>query len=109
MAARILTLAAATIAVAFFTFQAFAAKTCVIVVAADRPSSAEIYRHELAHCNGWEHPDQNHGMFGPKRAYQSPKPPAKFVRPYAGKLVDHWVSTKEAVKICGSYGCQWFD
>lgn len=83
------------------------AKTCMIVIAADRPSSAEIYRHELAHCNGWEHADQHH-KGKPKAGYQSPKPPAKFVRPYAGKLIDHWVSTKEALRLCGSYGCQWF-
>lgn len=83
-----------------------ASKTCVIVVAVDRPSSAEIYRHELAHCNGWDHPDHK-GK--PKKGYQSPQPPQKFIRPYAGKLVDHYVSTREALKLCGSYGCQWFE
>lgn len=83
------------------------AKTCVIVVAADRPSSAEIYQHELAHCHGWEHADQNH-KGKPAKGYQSPKPPVKFVKPYPN-LVDHWVSTKEALQICeGTYGCQWF-
>lgn len=55
-----------------------AAKTCVIVVAKDRPSSAEIYRHELAHCWNWSHPDQHH-KGKPKAGYQAPKPPAKLL------------------------------
>lgn len=94
---------------AFFAISpAVAAPACHIVVAADRPSTVEIYRHELAHCNGWTHPDQHH-KGSPRKGYQSPKPPAKFVRPYAGKLVDHWVSTKEAIRICQSFGCQWFE
>jgi len=83
-------------------------EVCVIVVALDRTSSMEIYRHELAHCNGWVHADQaHHGK--PKQGYKSPKPPLHFVTPYKGKLVDHWVSTQEALRLCGSYGCQWFE
>lgn len=100
-----LLLAAALLA--FTTSPVFAAKTCVIVVAADRPSSAEIYRHELAHCWGWEHADQHH-KGKPVKGYKAPKPPAKFVKPYPN-LVDQWVSTKEALRICGSYGCQFFE
>jgi hypothetical protein len=108
MATNYLTRSAVVLAVLVAAFPALAApKTCVIVVADDRPSSAEIFRHELAHCNGWEHADQHHGMFGPKKGYQSPKPPAEFVKPYPN-LESHWVSTKEAMKLCGSYGCQWF-
>jgi hypothetical protein len=84
------------------------ARTCHIVVAADRASTPEIFRHELAHCNGWEHPDQHH-KGRPKAGYRAPKPPAKYVRPYVGKLDDQWVTTTEALKVCGSYGCQWFD
>lgn len=95
------------LAVLLVSTPAMAAPVCHIVVAADRASSAEIYQHELAHCNGWEHADQNHAG-KPKKGYQSPKPPAKFVKPYPN-LVDHWVSTKEALRVCGSYGCQWFD
>jgi hypothetical protein len=102
-------LLALCMAAALVSSPAVAAKTCVILVAADRPSTAEIYRHELAHCNGWTHADQKHGLFGPRNGYQSPKPPAKYVKPYPGKLVDHWVSTREALRICGSYGCQWFE
>ena len=81
---------------------------CVIVIAADRASTTEIYRHELAHCNGWVHPDQ-HPKGQPRKGYKSPKPPEQFVRPYPGNLVDHWVTTDEALRICGSYGCQWFE
>ena len=87
---------------------AYSPPACVIVVAADRPSTTEIYRHELAHCNGWKHSDQHH-KGKPVKGYQSPKPPERFVRPYAGKLIDHWVTTDEALRICGSYGCQWFE
>lgn len=86
---------------------AMAAKQCNIVIAVDRASAAEIYQHELAHCNGWVHPDQHH-KGKPKQGYRAPKPPAKFIKPYPN-LVDHWVSTEEAVRVCGSYGCQWFD
>lgn len=81
---------------------------CHIVVADDRASTLEIYQHELAHSHGWEHPDQKHGMFGPKKGYQAPKPPAHLVRPNPNCEVQ-WVSTPEAIRICGSYGCQWFD
>ena len=82
---------------------------CVIVVAMDRASSLEIYQHELAHCNGWEHADQGHGQNGPKQGYRSPKAPVRYVVPFKGKLTTHFVSTKEAIAICQSYGCQWFE
>ena len=83
------------------------AKTCTIVVAVDRPSTMEIYHHELAHCNGWKHADQgHHGK--PKQGYVSPKPPAKYIRPYKGHLDSHFVTTREALTLCESYGCQWF-
>lgn len=78
--------------------------TCTIVVADDRPSTPEIYAHELAHCNGWTHPDQGH-KGKPKKGYQSPKPPTKFVREFPGELIVHYVSTEEALRRCGSYGC----
>lgn len=77
---------------------------CEIVVAADRPSAPEIYRHEVAHCNGWEHPDQGH-RGRPRRGYQAPQPPAEYLHAYPGRLVVHMVPTERAVEVCGSYGC----
>lgn len=74
-----------------------------IVVAEDRASTLEILQHELAHLAGWEHADQGH-RGRPRKGYVSPKPPARFVRPVPGVIV-HWVSTAEALRICGSYGC----
>lgn len=78
--------------------------TCMITVANDRPSTPEIYWHEVAHCNGWDHPAQGH-QGKPRRGYRAPKPPAEFVRDYRGTLIVRWVSTDEALAICGSYGC----
>lgn len=80
---------------------------CIIVVAMDRSSSLEIFQHELAHCNGWVHADQAH-VGRPKKGYVSPKPPVQYIVPFKGKLTVHEVSTKEAIEICQSYGCQWF-
>lgn len=91
-----------------FAAPAVAAPTCIIVVANDRASTAEIYQHEIAHCNGWRHDDQGHDG-KPRKGYKSPQPPASFIREYPGKVVDHWVTTDEAIRICGSYGCQWFE
>jgi len=82
-------------------------EVCYIVVAMDRASSLEIYQHELAHCNGWQHADQHHGVNGPRKGYKSPKPPARYVVPYKGKLIEYFVSTPDAIRMCGSYGCQW--
>lgn len=84
-----------------------AISACHIVVAEDRASTLEIYRHELAHCHGWEHPDQGH-KGKPRNGYQAPKPPAHFVKPYPNLIV-HWVDSKTALETCGSFGCQWHE
>lgn len=104
MATRILITLAALAAI---SSPAYAAPVCHIIVADDRASTLEIYWHEVAHCNGWVHADQNH-QGKPKKGYQSPKPPAKFLKPYPNLDVQ-WVTTTEALQLCGSYGCYYFD
>jgi DNA-binding XRE family transcriptional regulator len=112
----LLTLAAAALAVIFFTPPAFAAtKTCVIVYSGGTDGNwQEKEEHEFAHALGWEHPNKL-STFG--RAYQ---PPAKYKKLYRGwkagayeppcNLIAHHVSVKEAKRLCdGHFGCQWFE
>lgn len=77
------------------------APPCEIVVAADRTSRAEIHRHEVAHCNGWRHPERDR----PGAGYRADRIPAEFDHPYPGKVTVRWVSTTQALAICDSYGC----
>lgn len=82
-------------------------KMCVIVFAKDRPSWKEIYWHEIAHCNGWVHPDKPAPR--PGENYQAYKAPKRYL--YLPKMMVETlaVSTHEAKKLCdGHYGCQWF-
>lgn len=54
-------------------FHGFArAAECTVVT----DGTIEVYMHELAHCNGWEHPPFKPGY----------DPPAKFVHPFNGEL-----------------------
>lgn len=84
---------------------ALAGQACMILYANDMGGAVtrEIRNHELAHCNGWTHPkglDKSRG-FG--KAYV---PPKKFLRPFAGKLYEHPMSTKDAKASCdGMLGC----
>ena len=39
--------------------------------------TVDTFNHELAHCNGWNHPEKGSGY----------NPPAKFIHPYDGRLV----------------------
>lgn len=78
---------------------------CTIFVAKDRDSRNEIYHHEVAHCNGWVHADQNHGPEGPPKGYKAPKPPRRYLGKYKGPFKVNWLTTEEAIKECGSYGC----
>lgn len=77
------------------------APPCEIVVANDRPSTAGIYWHEVAHCNGWRHAERE----TPQSGYVASIPPDEFVHDYPGQLTVRWVSTRQAIAICGSYGC----
>lgn len=102
MAARILITLAILLG---FGLPSYAAPACVIIYASDMGSAVtrEIRNHELAHCNGWEHPagfDKSRG-FG--KAYL---PPAKFLRKYKGTVYETPVSTFEARERCeGQLGC----
>jgi hypothetical protein len=83
------------------------AAVCVVVFATDRPNWDEIYRHEIAHCNGWEHP-----VAGPPRKgenYQAPKPPLRYLHMPDMPVITRAVKTEEALKLCDRHwGCQWF-
>jgi hypothetical protein len=81
-----------------------AALACLIIVSPGTNGDvSEKYTHELAHCNGWEHPlkpDPNGKAF---------QPPARFNHPYAGRLIVKRVSTAEAKRLCGGhFACQFF-
>lgn len=85
-----------------------AMSTCVIVFATDRPSWKEIYWHEIAHCNGWEHPEKP----APKKGenYQAYKAPSKYLKWPNTPVETRAVSSVEAKKLCeGHWGCQWFE
>jgi predicted SprT family Zn-dependent metalloprotease len=87
---------------------AAALQTCVIVFATDRPSWEEIYWHEIAHCNGWQHPKKAAPRKG--EDYQAYKPPRRFRRFPSMPVVTHAVTTEEAKELCdGHWGCQWFE
>jgi len=81
---------------------------CVIVYAIDRQSSPEIRRHEIDHCKGWTHPEQEAPKEG--QNYQAYKAPLWVrLRPYRGYLFEYQMTTKEAKKVYnGHWGCQWF-
>lgn len=84
------------------------AATCVIVFAADQPSWKEIYWHEMAHCNGWTHPEKA----APKRGenYQAYTPPSRYVHIPDMPVETRAVSTTQAKKLCdGHWGCQRFE
>lgn len=84
-----------------------ATQQCVIIYSDDRPSTLEIREHELAHCNGWQHP---HREDFNRLGYRANQAPAKYIRPYKGDLLEYPMSTKEARLQCGGHlGCQWFE
>lgn len=78
---------------------------CVIVFSPGTNGDwAEKYWHEMAHCNGWEHPSKA-SSFG-----EAFKPPSRYLFVYKGELIAYKVSTTKAMKLCnGHYGCQWFE
>jgi hypothetical protein len=82
-----------------------AAATCVIVYSGGTDGNWQEKRdHEIAHCNGWEHPEKADPT---GRAYQ---PPKRFIHTYAGKIVEQHVSLAEAKQLCdGHYACQRFE
>lgn len=91
---------------------AAALQTCVIAYADDRPSTLEIRAHELAHANGWTHPEQKWIL--PPKGYVAIKPPAKFVRvPTSCRLEEMPLPTPVVQELCKamtgrrSYGCMW--
>lgn len=93
---------------------AAALQTCIIAYANDRPSTPEIRAHELAHANGWSHPEQK--WIVPPKGYVAIKPPKRFVRvPTNCTLVEMPLPTKTVQDLClsmtgrASYGCQWFE
>lgn len=78
---------------------------CTIVVSPGTNGNVqEKYDHELAHCNGWEHPIKVSAL---GQAYV---PPKEMVHPFKGKLIVKRVSLAEARKLCGGhFACQWFN
>ena len=78
---------------------------CVIVFSPGMNEDiTEKYWHEMAHCNGWEHPNKI-SAFG--EAY---KPPKKYLYKYSGPIKEYSVSVKQAQKLCGGhFACQWFE
>jgi hypothetical protein len=78
---------------------------CIIIYANDMGPKVtrEIRNHELAHCNGWEHPHGYDKARGFEKAYI---PPKRFLRPISGKLYEHPMSTRDAKASCdGMLGC----
>lgn len=87
---------------------ALAADRCVIVFAKDQPSWKEIYWHEMAHCNGWTHPEKAPPKNGEN--YQSYVPPKRYVHLPSIEVETRAVTTAEAKKLCdGHWGCQRFE
>ncbi len=83
------------------------ADTCVIVFAVDRPSWKEIYWHEMAHCNGWRHPERPAPR--PGENYQAFKPPRRYLHLPEMPVETRAVTTEQAKKLCGGHwGCQFF-
>jgi phosphatidylethanolamine-binding protein (PEBP) family uncharacterized protein len=64
--------------------------------------------HEMAHCNGWVHPEQEAPLAGAH--YQAYTPPRQYVHHYHGRVILEHVSIEEAKRRCdGHYACQWFE
>lgn len=95
-----------TVALLLTASPALTAQTCVIVYANDVPFRGEVYWHEMAHCNGWEHPERKGSAFA--SGYKAYQPPKKYLFKYPGPLRVRSVSTNEANLLCDSYGCFWF-
>ena len=78
--------------------------TCVIVVSPGSNGDVnEKYWHEMAHCNGWVHPEK---VSTEGEAYQAPR---KYRYVYEGPIELYNVSQREARRICGGHkACQWF-
>jgi hypothetical protein len=68
---------------------------CMIVVATDRPAFAELYEHEVAHCNGWMHTEERLNGDAPVL-----RPPAKWRVSYEGVLYTRFGSTAEVLALC---------
>lgn len=79
--------------------------TCLVIISPGTNGDVrEKYLHELAHCNGWEHPDQAAPSDG--KAYSAYKPPHKYLRRYRGRMKVRLVSTSRAQELCnGHYAC----
>lgn len=85
-----------------------AATVCIVVFADDRPSTKEIYQHEIAHCNGWVHPKRAAPKVG--QNYQAYKAPARYLHEPDMEVQAYPMSSKEAKDYCdGHWGCQWFE
>lgn len=77
--------------------------TCTIIYSpGHNGDAAEKYWHEMAHCNGWQHPP---GRRADGHAYQ---PPARFKVPYRGPLVVRKMSTEAATRACRALGLDTF-
>lgn len=90
------------------------AQSCVIVVPSKGPHPSwfqwePIYRHEIAHCNGWVHDDSLfHAKVG--KGYISHPIPRKYDHAPTIAVETRGVTIKEAQKQCdGHWGCQWFE
>ena len=90
-----------------------AAALCVIVVPSKGPHPdwfqwEPIYWHEIAHCNGFEHPETEAKAVG--KGYTSYDPPKRYLRYPSMPVETRAVTIKQAQKICGGHwGCQWFE
>ena len=106
-------LAACLVVLAAFCAPA-SAKTCVIVVPSKGPHPSwfqwePIYRHEIAHCNGWVHDDSLRDVKVGK-GYVSHPIPKKYDHAPSIAVETRGVTMKEAQKQCdGHWGCMWFE
>lgn len=88
---------------------AAALRTCVIVYSPGTNGDwVEKYWHEMAHCNGWKHPDKGR-VTG--KAHQAP---ARFKHLYYGPIAtpcgERPCTVPEAQRLCGGhFACQWFE
>jgi hypothetical protein len=82
--------------------------TCVIVWSAGMNGNAdEKFWHEMAHCNGWQHPVRVSTL---GKAFD---PPARYRVVYKGPIEtpcgESGCSVAQAKQLCGGhFGCQWF-
>lgn len=97
----------------FLASPAFA-DTCVIVVPVGPGWNSEaIFKHELAHCNGWKHNHYKKAVAA--YGYQGEVPPRRFVHPYAGEFEARYETPADTRKFCKAvtgfpaYGCQWVE